>query len=392
MIWAKKTSQLKQFTHILLQESKWLLQATQGGNSMMIFIAFMVAFFFAANIGASGTAATMSAAYGGGAVKNRIVAVSLVAVFALIGANLGGYEVTATLSEGLIPSDTVSLEVAVIILSSACITLFTANRMGIPLSTSEVTVGSIVGVGLAFQQLYWGMLLVIILTWVLLPCIAFGAAYGFGKIIRPFEGRWLGSKNRLVKWLLAGILLLTGCYEAFSAGMNNVANAIGPLISSGLIDIKSGILWGSIFLAIGAITLGGKVLETNGKKITSLNLVRGSIVSFTGGTLVLIASFFGIPVPLTQATTMAIIGVGSEKVGWTIFKKPVVKKIIRIWVISPLSSLFLSFSFVQILILQSYTYISLLFFVFIVMAVYLVPRIKARRTGQTLFISKHRKE
>ena len=56
------------------------------------------------------------------------------------------------------------------------------------------------------------------------------------------------------------------------------------------------------FVGLGAILLGGKVLETNGKKITKLSLINGSFVSLTSGTLVIIASLFGIPVPLTQAT------------------------------------------------------------------------------------------
>lgn len=143
-------------------------------------------------------------------------------------------------------------------------------------------------------------------------------------------------------------------------------------------------------LAIGSIVWGGKVLETNGKKITRLNLIQGSIVSYTGGTLVLIASLFGVPVPLTQATTMAIIGVGGQKVGFAIFKKPIVKKIVYIWVVSPIASLFLSYSFVQILILKSYAYITLLV---VLGLVFIGNCIKLNRFGETFnrFWFKHRK-
>ncbi len=360
---------------------------------MLTFMAFMVAFFFAANIGASGTAAAMGAAYGGGAIPNRMLAVCLVAFFAILGANIGGYEVTTTLSEGIIPNDTITLGMTLIILTSACITLFSANRLGIPLSTSEVTVGSIVGVGIAFNQLYWGTLIIIVITWLLLPCVAFIIAFVLGKILKPFERRWLQSNNRLIKWGLTTVLILTGCYEAFSAGMNNVANAVGPLISSGLISMERAILWGSLFLALGAIVLGGKVLETSGKKITPLNLVRGSVVSFTGGSLVLIASLFGIPVPLTQATTMAIIGVDGERAGLDMFRKPVIRNIMRVWIISPIASLFLSYSFVQVLIMHSLTYVSMLFLVtFGIASIYALSRIKANETGQTLFMNKQRKE
>ena len=53
---------------------------------LLTIIALIIALFFAMNIGASGTAAAMGAAYGGGAVKNKLFAVTLVAVAALAGA------------------------------------------------------------------------------------------------------------------------------------------------------------------------------------------------------------------------------------------------------------------------------------------------------------------
>src|SRR5690606_26175741 len=104
-----------------------------------------IAILFAANIGASGTAAAMGAAYGGGAVRNIRIAVWLAGSFALVGAIIGGSKVVATISGGLIPNALLTLEVTIIILVSACLSLYYANRIGIPLSTSEVTVGSLIG-------------------------------------------------------------------------------------------------------------------------------------------------------------------------------------------------------------------------------------------------------
>lgn len=343
---------------------------------LLLCIATGIAFFFAANIGASGTAASMGAAYGGGALKNRKTAVCLVAVFAILGANLGGSEVVTTISKGIIPKDIITVEITIIILLSACLTLFLANRLGIPLSTSEVTVGSIVGVGIASQQLYIGSLIFIVTTWIMLPFLAFTIAYWVGRFSKPLEKRGLQAFPKLLPKILMFLLIAAGCYEAFSAGMNNVANAIGPLIGSGIMDVTYGILLGSLFLGFGAIMMGGKVLETNGKKITTLSLMQGSIVSFTSGTLVIIASMFGIPVPLTQATTMAIIGVGSEEVGWTLFKKPVVKRIFIIWVISPISSLLVSFSLVQVVVYQSFVFVAVI--TFIAAMLYMIAYMKSK--------------
>ena len=62
------------------------------------------------------------------------------------------------------------------------------------------------------------------------------------------------------------------------------------------------------FMVVGAILLGSNVLKTNGKKITQLSLLQGSAISFTGGTLVIIAFVYGLPIPLTQVTTCGILG------------------------------------------------------------------------------------
>jgi sulfate permease len=342
-----------------------------------IIVAFIVALFFAANIGASGTAAALGAAYGGGALRSRRVAVFLAGLFAFLGANLGGKEVVFTISKGIVPSHVITLEITIIILFSACFTLFYANRMGIPLSTSEVTVGSLVGVGLAVQQIHWSMIAYIVITWIVLPFLSFTIAYIIGRIISFKEHHWTQKYPRFIPLFLISILIISGCYEAFAAGMNNVANAIGPLVGSGLIDTKSGIFIGSLFMAAGAIFLGGKVLETNGKKITKLSLLQGSIVSFTSGTLVIIASVFGIPVPLTQATTMAIIGVGSEKAGSAIFKNPIVIRIAKVWVLSPIFSLLISYTLIQITVYHSAFFVSVLLFIILIAIIFSYFKIKS---------------
>lgn len=314
----------------------------------MIYVAITVALFFAMNIGASGTAASMGAAYGSGAVS-KAKAMVLVAFGAWAGAILGGGEVVKTISGGIIPQQILDVELVIIILASATLTLFLSNLMGIPLSTSEVTVGAIVGVGVAFQELYIKKLAIIIFFWILVPIAAFLIAFLLGKAISRAEKKWPGlqGKGQWKTWL-SGLLIVTGLLEAFSAGMNNVANAVGPLVGVGILSSNFAVWIGGGFVALGALILGGRVLETNGKKITQLSLLQGSAVSATGGSLVIVASIFGIPVPLTQATTMAILGVGTAENGFRLWQKGVIKQIMKVWVVSPVSSLVVSFGLVHI--------------------------------------------
>lgn len=306
----------------------------------MLFILLAVALFFAMNIGASGTAASMGAAYGSQSLSRRI-ALILVAIAVFAGATFGGSEVVKTLSKGLIPENSVTIEIALIMLLAATSTLFIANITGIPLSTSEVTVGSVVGVGIALKSLQTGKLFLILSTWILLPITAYLIAYVLGKIVEKPLNHQLKTNGTYLKRVLTILVILASTYEAFSAGMNNVANAVSPLVAANLIDTSRATILGGAFVALGAIVLGGKVLETNAKKITNISLPGGIIVSFTSGTLVLIASLYGIPVPLTQATTSAIMGLGKAN---NINSKPIIHRIIWIWIASPLVSLFIAYT------------------------------------------------
>jgi sulfate permease len=334
------------------------------GIYVLVAIAIFFACFFAMNIGASGTAASMGSAYGAGAIKTRTMAVILVGVVALIGAIIGGGQVTTTVSSGIVPQNIISETIAILIIVSSGVVLFFSNKMGIPLSTSEVTIGSIIGVGLVFQKIHVWNVLGIVLVWFILPIISFFVAKGLGMAARWLEERWLDRfiGNLWYKRSLVIFLVFFGCYEAFAAGMNNVANAIGPLVAAGILDSHNGIWIGAIFMCLGAIMLGGPVLETNGKRITKLSLLQGSIVSFTSGSLVIVASLFGIPVPLTQATTMSIIGIGSTQSKKGIWKHPLVRRIILVWVLSPLLAMMTSSSLVQLFVFYSpYPFMLLLF-------------------------------
>lgn len=118
--------------------------------------------------------------------------------------------------------------------------------------------------------------------------------------------------------------------------MNNVGNAVGPLVSINIFTIDEAMVIGGFFIAIGALILGGRTLETNGKGITNLTLANGMIVSSTGATIAIVASIYGIPIPMTQITTAGIIGIGLANDGVAILRTHIVKKIVIVWCISPL--------------------------------------------------------
>lgn len=310
--------------------------------------AIAIALFFAMNIGGSGSAASMASAYGGRVVNKR-VALVLMAAFAWLGAIFAGKAVIRTVSNGIVSSEFLQLDVAIIILVSASLTLFFANLLKIPLSTSQVTVGAVAAIGIYFGVLRQLAVAIIVAAWVIIPVASYAVAYLLGKYIEPKFMKWLTSfgSEETFKKILSWVVIASGCWVAFSVGANNTANAIGPLVGAGVINIGFGAILGGAFIGLGALVLGGRTLHTTGREITDLCVVKSSFVSLTAGSLVIVASLLGIPSPLAQATTLAIVGMGSAKCGREeTFSNGVVGRILKIWIISPVLSFLLAFTLI----------------------------------------------
>lgn len=333
----------------------------------MEWIAIIVSCLFALNIGASGAAAAIGVAYGSGSIKKITVALVVCAIGIFLGALIGGGEVIHTIGSGLIDQNILTVKIVIIILASATLSLFFANVLGIPLSTSEVTVGSVIGVGIAYQSVYFQNLLSIVTLWVVVPAIAFFITYSFQKCILPF----LEKKVNPTSYLLTVLLIITGFFEAFSAGMNNIANSVGPLVGAGMLTEFEGKWIGGLFVALGVLLLGKKVVETNGKRITKFSKLEGINISFTGAMLVTVASIFGIPIPMTQITTSSILGIGFVKEEKQVFQKDIVQRLLKIWIVSPLVSLIISYSSVQAFIFSNWYSFFMVIIVFITTIVFL---------------------
>src|SRR3989338_4628682 len=122
---------------------------------METLIILLLAGFFSLNMGAPSFAGSFSTACGSGAIGKR-TAGGLFTAFAVLGAVCLGSEVAKTLGKGIIPADLITVPAVLIILSAATLSLFVANMMHIPQSTSLSTLASICGVGLYHQQIAWG--------------------------------------------------------------------------------------------------------------------------------------------------------------------------------------------------------------------------------------------
>ena len=118
------------------------------------------------------------------------------------------------------------------------------------------------------------------------------------------------------------MMIFTACAMAFAHGSNDVANGIGPMAavvsivhSGGKMAQESSLpLWililGGCGIVLGLATLGYRVIQTIGSKITELVPTRGFSAELAAATTVVLASRTGIPVSTTHILVGAVMGLG----------------------------------------------------------------------------------
>ena len=324
----------------------------------LLLIPFLAAMFLAINMGGSGTSPSFSTAYGANLVRKDLIP-GLFGIFVFLGAIVAGKKVALTIGKGILPGEQMDFVLTSIIIFAVSISLFIANLLKVPQSTSQATVFALVGPAIYFNVLQTDKLFFeIIPTWFILPVISFLFALFFGKIILYQKKRKITKFETIETHpSLRSIVIASSCYVAFAIGANNVANAAGPIASMVLqeLDISSTndnfllvIILSTLIIApcfgIGSSILGYRVVQTTGKEIAELGPIGATLISIITATLLLFASTTkGLPTSLVQLNTGAIIGLGIAKIGWKkIFKLSSVKKLFSIWIIAPLIAFALS--------------------------------------------------
>ena len=250
-------------------------------------------------------------------------AVLMAGTLNLVGA-LSGVAVAKTVGNGIVDANVVTQDLVVAALISAIIWDLFTWYFGLPSSSSHALIFSIIGASVAIhgpgvviaaglQKTSFGI--------VYSPALAFLAGY-----LLMLALYWL-LRNRSYGWVqrfFGKAQILSSAYMAFSHGGNDGQKTMGiialALSAYGVVPTGEGFFipdWVKVICAvaigIGTMTGGWRIMKTMGVRITKLTPVQGFAAETTAGTVIEIATRFGIPISTTHAISGAILGVGSTR-------------------------------------------------------------------------------
>ncbi len=241
----------------------------------------------------------------------------------LIGA-LTGVAVANTVGKGIVDAKVVTQDLVVAALIAAITWDLITWWFGLPTSSSHALIFSIIGASVAIH----GLDVIIIpglqktsFGIVYSPALAFLAGYllmlGLYWLLR--RASWGG-----VQRFFGRAQILSSAYMAFSHGGNDGQKTMGvialALAAYGVVPQGDGFYipdWVKVACAVaigvGTATGGWRIIRTMGTRITNLTPVQGFAAETTAGTVIEIATRFGIPISTTHAISGAILGVGATR-------------------------------------------------------------------------------
>lgn len=324
----------------------------------MIYFFLLSGLFLGWSLGANDAGNIFGAAVGTKMIKFRTAAI-IASIFVIIGAVLNGSGASSTLNDlGSVNAIAGAFTVAL----AAALTITSMAKSGIPVSSSQAIVGSVIGWNVftgSFTDPY--IVFKIVIAWLFNPILAALIAFTLFYIFRFVLSR--------IKYHLLEIdyynrvsFLVIGAFGAFSLGANNIANVMGVFVPSSpfneliimnhrVLDATQQLfLLGAFFVALGILTYSQRTMRTVGNDLFRLSPITGLIVVLSVSIIMFLFSSQSlqrlllsmhlptlplVPVSSSQAAVGAIVGVafakGIRNLNYTTFTK-----IGLSWIINPI--------------------------------------------------------
>lgn len=291
------------------------------------------------SIGANDAANSLGTAVGSKVLTLK-QAIILIAIFGFLGAFLQGSYVTKTIGKGIVPLNLLSKDtatyVALVASFGACVWVVLATYWKMPISTSHSIVGAVAGAGLAIHApVKWKALTDIFICWIFTPLGAAILGYLFYILFKNIFYAIIPRKY--FRRIMSVLIIISGCYVAYTWGANDVANSVGVLVGANILSVHMSIALGGIAIIIGIVTWGHKVIETIGSEITQLLPIMAFAAQLASAINVHVYTLFGIPVSTSHSIVGAIFGVGLVR-GVRVVNIRIMREIIICWLLTPFIS------------------------------------------------------
>lgn len=306
-------------------------------QELIIVIALALAFNFLNGMrDASNIVATMisSRAFSAG------TALGLAAVAEFFGPFLFGVTVARTIGDEILQTDTLTLAVIAAALVGAILWNLITWYFGLPGSSSHALIGGMVGAviaGVGVGAIKLAGLYRVVVALFTSPLIGFFIGFFLTRVIY-FLVR--GATPRINSLFKNG-QLLTALALAFSHGTNDAQKTMGiitlSLVISGVLPAFQVPFWviaaSAATIALGTSLAGWRLIRTLGGRLYKIRPLHSFATQLSSASVILAASFLGVPVSTSQVVSSAIVGVGSaervSKVRWS-----VAEDIVTAWLIT----------------------------------------------------------
>jgi PiT family inorganic phosphate transporter len=314
---------------------------------VLLLVGILIAIFAGLNIGGSSAGICWGVAVGANLIS-KTAAASLFTFFVFLGGWTVGRRVIDTLGEGIVPGELFTIQVSIVVLGFIALGMFVANLFGVPVPTSMAAVGAIAGLGLATDTLNFETMGRIVSWWIVTPVVGFWVGGVVGRYIYPYLDKYfqsrrspgpffaldrsgviprpvLGPNTTYQEIVSVTIVIVISCYMAFSAGAANVANAVAPLVGSGLISVGPAVIIATVGIGLGGFTIARRTMDAVGNDLTELPLLAAVVVAITAATITTALASIGIPISLVMAMISTIIGLGWGRASRTATLEDVVR-------------------------------------------------------------------
>lgn len=262
--------------------------------------------------------------------SRKALAMAAMADFA--GPFLFGVAVAKTIGHGITIPESITIEVLIAALVSACTWNLVTWYFGIPSSSSHALIGGLIG-----AVLIGGGINAIISKGVIKIAIAlfFSPIIGllFGWLVMKLTYRLLRKASPKANYFFKMGQIPTGIALALSHGANDAQKTMGVitlgLVITGYQQEFSVPLW-VILISASAISLGTfsggwRLIRTLGSKFYKIKPIHSFTSQLASAMVIITASLFGGPVSTTQVVSMSIMGAGAgerlSKVRWLVLKE-----------------------------------------------------------------------